>query len=171
MFIPVVGVFSGALWLGPADHTLWGVRWSGAGLALGAGMALRAFTLLLGLNISLGALTLSSWVRLFGALGMPGLGFALGAAFNLLPTLTLLSEAAYQSIRLRAGWRRPFVAVRLYVVTVTANALRYGDDIVKAASSRAFDPAHYAPQPLPWRRADTWLGVVLLLISLASYVL
>jgi energy-coupling factor transporter transmembrane protein EcfT len=163
-----VAVFSGALWLGEPDSALGGLRWSRAGLALGAGMALRALTLLLGLNISLGAFRLSSWIRLFGALGLPGLGFALGAAFNLLPALTLLSESAYHSIRLRAGGRRPLVAARLFIVTITANALRYGDEIVKAASARAFDPNHYPRQSIRWRPADSALGGLLLLMSLIS---
>ena len=163
-----VALLSGALWLGEADSALWGLRWSRAGLGLGAGMALRALALLLGLNISLGALRLSAWTRLFGALRLPGLGFALGVAFNLLPTLTLLSEAAYHSIRLRAGWRRPLVATRLFVVTITANALRYGDEIVKAASSRAFDPNRYPQQSIVWRLADWALGGVLALVSLLA---
>jgi energy-coupling factor transporter transmembrane protein EcfT len=29
----------------------------------------------------------------------------------------------------------------LFLVTVIANGLRYGDDVVQAASARAFDPA------------------------------
>ncbi|MGB9594317.1 MAG: hypothetical protein ACPL7R_09305 [Anaerolineae bacterium] len=29
--------------------------------------------------------------------------------------------------------------MRLFLVTVIANALRYGDDVVKSASARAFD--------------------------------
>jgi energy-coupling factor transporter transmembrane protein EcfT len=70
-----------------------------------------------------------------------GLGFALGVALNLEPVLRDTVEAAYHTLRLQGGFRRPVQAARLFLVTVIANGLRYGDDVVQAASARAFDPA------------------------------
>mgnify|MGYP005839551227 CR=1 FL=1 len=161
----------GALCLGERDTTTWGVRYSAAGLRQGALMGTRALALLVGLSISAAALSVSGWTRVLAAAGAPGLGFALGVAFNLLPTLGQLSESAYQSIRLRGGWRRPLRVARLYIVTIITNALGYGDEVVRAAASRAFDPATAPRAPVPWRAADRWLTGVLLAASLALWLL
>ena len=155
----------GALWLGERDAVTLGLAWSRAGLRQGLAMGVRALALILGLSVAVGGMSISAWARLFASWGLPGLGFALGVAFNLLPTLGDLSEAAYHSIRLRGGLRRPLVAARLFLITVTANALRYGDEVVKAASSRAFDPASYPRRAIPFRLPD---GVLLGILGLST---
>ncbi|HUX75422.1 MAG TPA: energy-coupling factor transporter transmembrane component T [Anaerolineae bacterium] len=127
--------------LGEAD-VRWGIlRLSRTGLEAGLWMALRAATLMLAFSASLGALSVAQMIRLFDGLGLRGLGFALGVALNLGPVLRDTVEAAYHTLRLRGGLRRPVQAARLFLVTVIANGLRYGDDVVQAASARAFDPA------------------------------
>jgi hypothetical protein len=77
----------------------------------------------------------------FEGLGLRGLGFAQGVALNLGPVLRDTVEAAYHTLRLRGGSRRPVQAAQFFLVTVIANGVRYGDDVVQAASARAFDPA------------------------------
>jgi energy-coupling factor transport system permease protein len=127
--------------LGEAD-VHWGiVRLSREGLEIGLRMALRAATLTLAFSVSLGALSVAQMIRLFDAVGLRGLGFALGVALNVGPTLRDVVEAAYHTLRLRGGFRRPVHNTRLFLVTAIANSLRYGDDVVTAASARAFDPA------------------------------
>ena len=126
--------------LGEADLR-WGMlRISRAGLETGAWMAARAATLMLAFSASLGALTVAQMMGLFERLGLRGLGFALGVALNLGPVLRDTVEAAYHTLRLRGGFRRPIQTARLFLVTVIANGVRYGDDVVQAASARAFDP-------------------------------
>ncbi len=128
-----------ALLLGERDLQ-WGfLRLSGEGFRIGVWMSVRAVALMLAFAISLGALSITEMVRLFDAAKLRGLGFALGVALNLGPVLRDAVEAAYHTIRLRGGFRRPVHAMRLFLVTVIANALRYGDDVVKSASARAFD--------------------------------
>lgn len=128
-----------ALLLGERDLQ-WGfLRLSREGFLIGVWMSVRAMSLMLAFAISLGALTITEVVRLFDAANLRGLGFALGVALNLGSVLRDAVEAAYHTIRLRGGFRRPILAVRLFLVTVIANALRYGDDVVKSASARAFD--------------------------------
>ena len=127
------------------------VRWgvlplSRAGLEAGLWMALRAMTLMLAFSVSLGGLSVTQMTHLFDALELRGLGFALGVALNLGPILRDTMEAAYHTLRLRGGARRPVQSLRLFLVTVIANALRYGDDVVRAASARAFDPAATPPR-------------------------
>jgi len=127
--------------LGEPD-TRWGVlRLSRAGLEMGFWMALRALTLMLVFGVSLGGLSIAQMMRLLDRLGLRGLGFALGVALNLGPALRDAAEAAYHTLRLRGGLRRPVLSARLFLVTVIANGLRYGDDVVKAALARGFDPA------------------------------
>jgi len=60
------------------------------------------------------------------------------------------------------------VAVRHFLVTVTANALRYGDEVVKVASSRAFDPATQPRRAIPLRPEDV---ILLAAVSLSSIIL
>ncbi len=130
-----------ALILGERDLGWGPVRLSREGLAMGWGMAVRAAALVLAFNVTVGALSVSQVMRIFEALHVRGLGFALGVALNLGPVLRDVVEAAYHTIRLRGGIRRPWQSARLFLVTLIANALRYGDDVVKAAAARAFDPA------------------------------
>ena len=127
--------------LGEADVHWGSLQLSRAGLEAGLWMALRAATLTLAFNFSLGALSVAQMIRLFDTVGLRGLGFALGVALNAGPALLDVVEAAYHTLRLRGGFRRPVRNARLFLVTIISNSLRYGDDIVTAASARAFDPA------------------------------
>ena len=125
-----------------APTMCWGVAClSLDGLETGFWMAVRALTLMLAFSVGLQPLTIAEAMLLFEKSGLRGLGFALGVALNLRQTLRDAVESAYHSLRLRGGLRTPLRAVRLFLVTVIANALRYGDDVVKAATARAFDPA------------------------------
>ena len=135
--------------LGEADVRWGGLPLSRAGLEAGAGMALRAATLALAFSVGVGGLSVARLMHLFDGLGVRGLGFALGVALNLVPVLQDVVGAAYHTLRLRGGFRRPVQNTRLFLITVIANALRYGDDVVKAASARAFDPTARLPQSRP----------------------
>jgi energy-coupling factor transporter transmembrane protein EcfT len=132
--------------LGEPDVHLGIVGLSRTGMITGVWMAARAATLMLAFSVSLGALSVAQMIHLFDGLGLRGLGFALGVALNLGPVLRDAVEAAYHTMRLRGGFRRPVQNARLFLITVVTNALRYGDDVVKAASARAFDPAASLPR-------------------------
>lgn len=143
-----------ALLLGERDLQ-WGfLRLSREGFLIGVWMSVRAVALMLAFAISLGSLSITEMVRLFDAANLRGLGFALGVALNLGPVLRDAVEAAYHTIRLRGGFRRPVQAMRLFLVTVIANALRYGDDVVKSASARAFDLEATTNSTIAVGRAD-----------------
>lgn len=113
--------------------------WSG--LSVGLEMAARALSLTLAFSLGLSALSLSDLLALFDRLHLPGLGFALGVAMNLLKTLESMARVTFETIKLRGGLRRPLVALRLFLVTLVTNTLRYGDQIVDVAAMRAFDPS------------------------------
>ena len=104
-------------------------------------------------------------------MGLRGLGFATALAVNLLETLREMAVVTLQTIWLRAGWRRPWTALRLFLVTTVANTLQYGDEVVSAAAVRAFDPQQGHRIPLPLRRVDLWLGALLLACSAVVLVL
>jgi energy-coupling factor transporter transmembrane protein EcfT len=134
-----------ALALGPflsptAGLTLEGVSLGWSGLSLGLEMAGRALTLTLAFSLGLSALSLSDLMALFDRLRLRGLGFALGVAMNLVRTLEQMATVTFETIRLRGGLARPIVALRLFLITLVSNTLRYGDQIVDAAAVRAFDP-------------------------------
>ena len=155
--------------LGDPDLTLGPITLSRSGLELGAWMALRATCLTLGFSVSLGSMPPSDVVDLFEGMGLKGLGFALGVALNLLSVLREVIETTYHTLRLRGGLRRPWMALRLFLVTVISNALRYGDDVVVAASARGFDPATRRRAMPVFRRADG--AFALGLLGLGAFML
>ena len=110
------------------------------GLRAGLAMAARALALTLAFSLGLSALSVSDVIALFERLRLTGLGFALGVAMNLFNTLHEMARVTFDTIKLRGGLRRPLLALRLFLVTLLSNTLRYGDQIVNAASVRAFDP-------------------------------
>ncbi|MFN2270323.1 MAG: energy-coupling factor transporter transmembrane component T family protein [Anaerolineae bacterium] len=157
----LTAVILGAFLLGEPDVGLGPLRLSREGFTAGLEMAGRAFTLALAFNLGLGSLSLSDIVAVFDRMGLRGLGFATALAMNLLGTLQEMATVTLQTIRLRGGLRRPWTALRLYLITTVANTLRYRDEIVKAATARAFDPHKNPSMPLPLQRADLWLMIVL----------
>jgi energy-coupling factor transporter transmembrane protein EcfT len=152
----------GPLVLGEKDLAWGWLRLSREGFWMGLWMALRALCLTVAFSVALNALSVSEMARLFETVGLKGLGFALGVALNLLPTLQETSEATYHTLRLRGGFRRPCQALKLFLVTVIANALRHSDDVVNAAAARAFEPTLRRGEPVRFQRADGLLAVVLL---------
>jgi len=141
------------------------------GLSMGLEMAGRALTLMLAFSLGMSALSLSDMLAVFDRLHLRGLGFALGVAMNLLATLQDMARATFETIKLRGGLRRPLVALRLFLVTLVSNTLRYGDQIVNAASVRAFDPSAGRARALSPRRADAWLAAALTACTAGCWLL
>jgi energy-coupling factor transporter transmembrane protein EcfT len=157
----LAAVALGPFLIGEPDVTLGPLRLSRAGWAAGLEMAGRAFTLTLAVGLGVASLSLSDLVAVFDRLGLRGLGFAVALAMNMLGTLREMATVTLQTIRLRGGMRRPWLALRLFLITAVANTLRYGDEVVNAAAVRAFDPHGGQSAALPLRRADLWLLALL----------
>lgn len=141
------------------------------GLSMGLEMAGRTLTLMLAFSLGMSALSLSDMLAVFDRLRLRGLGFALGVAMNLLATLQDMARATFETIKLRGGLRRPLVALRLFLVTLVSNTLRYGDQIVHAASVRAFDPSAGRARTLSPRQADAWLAAALTACAAGCWLL
>lgn len=153
----------GPFLIGEPDMMLGPLHISQEGFTAGLEMAGRALSLALAFNLGIGTLSLSDVVAVFGRLGLRGLGFATALAMNLLGTLQEMAVVTQQTIWLRGGMRRPWTALRLFLITTVANTLRYRDDIVNAATVRAFDLNQGQSPPLPLRLSD-----LLLLTALAG---
>jgi energy-coupling factor transporter transmembrane protein EcfT len=167
-------VVLGSLLIGEPSVTLGPLGLSREGFEVGLEMAGRALTLTLAFDLGIGSLTLSDFVAVFDRMGLRGLGFATALALNLLGTLREMVTVTLQTIYLRGGMQRPWKALRLFLITTVANTLRYRDEIVNAATSRAFDPNDGQSLPLPLLRADLWLlamltGCTAVLLSLGMH--
>ena len=164
----LMAVALGPFLIGQPDAALGPLRLSRAGFASGLEMAGRACVLMLAFSLGAASLSLSDVIALFDRLGLRGLGFATALALNLVGTLYEMAAVTWQTIRLRGGLRRPWLALRLFLITTVANTLRYGDEVVNAAMVRAFDPnGGSRPAPLPLRRGDLWLSAILAGCSVA----
>lgn len=156
-------VVPASLFVGQADLRAWGVALSREGIAAGAQMALRALVIIIAVTGFAASVSVNEAGGLLERAGLKGLGFALGVAVNMLPTLADTSANAYHAMRLRGGWRRwRLQPVRLLLVTTVANSLRHADDIVNAAEARAFAIDRRRPLPPLWRGCDLVLAAGLL---------
>jgi len=154
------GAALGPFLIGQPDVTWGWLRLSRDGLVAGLEMSGRATALTLAIGLGVSRLSLSDIVALFDRIGLRGMGFATALAMNLLDTLRDTAAVTLQTIRLRGGMRRPWTALRLLLITTITNTLRYGDEVVGAASLRAFDPDSGPRARIPLRRADLWVLVL-----------
>jgi len=124
---------------GEKDFSIAGVGVSSEGVLGGIGMAVRAMTIVIATSAFARVVSIGGLSSLFARLGLGEIGFLLGIAMNLLPLIQSTSASVLLAMRLRGGFRRNRVkALKKMVVTILVNALRYSDDIVCAAESRAF---------------------------------
>ena len=79
-------------------------------------------------------------------MGFRGLGFTLGVALNLLPSLEKAAINSWQSLWMRGGLRKKrWDGIRHLLVTIITNALNRTEQISLAADGRAFNPNHCRP--------------------------
>lgn len=149
----------------------WGpFRLSQEGLTTGVFMLMRGLSILLAFSASIGALSVARLSAVFERLGLKGLGFAFGVAVNLSVSLQDIIRVTYHTLHQRGAFRlsrRLFPNLRLFLLGVFTNALRHGDEVVLAASARAFDPERPAGSPIPLTTGD----VALILLLLTALVL
>jgi energy-coupling factor transporter transmembrane protein EcfT len=157
--------------IGEKDLSLFGLSLSRQGFWAGLWMALRALSVALAVGGFAYAVSVDEMARLFEMAGLKGVGFAVGVAFNLLPTLEETARNAYDAMRLRGGFQRGRLqALQMLVVAVVVNALRRGDEVVEAAEARAFRPDGPRQEPLPLGRTDLALVAVLIALGVAILV-
>jgi energy-coupling factor transporter transmembrane protein EcfT len=142
------------------------------GLKSGFLMVLRAVILLLALDGFSSSVDVSQVAGLAEKLGLRGLGFSVGVAFNMLPILRDSATASWYSLWMRGGLRRrPLHSLKLLALTIVGNALRRGEEIALAAEARAFNPQRIRAIPLSRGQLDLWMVLPLLVTFLAILML
>jgi len=160
------------LLIGKRDVLLWGLMLSQEGFWAGLWMVTRALSIALAATVFARTVSVAQMAQLFEGMRLKGLGFALGVATNVLPTIQENMDTSYQAMRLRGGFRsRRLHTLKLLLVTVIAGSLRRGDDIVWAAEARAFDPAQSQGQPIAVARADVALAAAMGALALVLLML
>lgn len=156
--------------LGTIDASWMGIPYSSEGLAISLQIAIRLVVVLTAIDGFTSAVDPAALSGVLERLGLRNLGFSIGVALNLLPALQEAGITTWQAMHMRGGTRRHWLRnLRLYVVTVIANALRRGEEIALAAEGRAFSPDHPNTTPLPTGRLDKVVlaaGPVLLIAML-----
>jgi len=154
------------------DASLFGIDYSMDGLKNGLLMILRAVVILVAVDGFSSAVEIGEVAGLAERLGLRGLGFSIGVAFNLLPALRQATANTWHSLWMRGGLRRRrLYSLRLMLVTILTSALQRGDEIALAAEARAFTPERSRAIPLRRGRLDAWLGLPLLGILLVIMLL
>ncbi|NLG71963.1 MAG: energy-coupling factor transporter transmembrane protein EcfT [Chloroflexi bacterium] len=164
-------VVMNALLFGEADQTIAGIPFSLQGLHSGLVMVVRAAVILVAVDGFSSKVDVVEVAGLFERIGLPGLGFAIGTAVNLLPGLRSSAAATWRSLQMRGGLRsQRRRGLQLFMLTVLTNALRRGEEIALAAEARAYNPEHSRRLPLRSGRWDVWLALAAV-ISLIPFMI
>ena len=103
--------------------------------------------------------------------GLRGLGFALGVALNLLPSLQTSAVQSWYTLKMRGGLRKQrWRGCRLLVITIITNALKRAEEVSLAAELRAFSPEKSRPFPIQRGSLDR-VSVGLMILSFILLVL
>jgi energy-coupling factor transporter transmembrane protein EcfT len=153
--------------LGEIDRSFWGLGYSSEGLLAGLQIAMRFIVVLIAINGLTGSVEITAIAGLLERVGLQGLGFSMGVALNLLPSLQQSSINAWHSLWMRGGLRRQRRrGLRLLAFSIITNALRRAEEIALAAEARAFSPDRSRPMPIVVGNRD-WL---ILVFALGTFV-
>jgi energy-coupling factor transporter transmembrane protein EcfT len=168
LFFACLLVLPSVFWGAEPSAEIGGVPVSLDGLVNGLGMLLRAIVIMVAVGGFATAVDVSEVAGLLERAGLPGLGFSMGVAVNLLPSLQHSSQTVWRTLQMRGGLRRERRrAAQLVLVTVVANALRRAEEIALAAEVRGFTPQKARAMPLRAGSVDGLLVLGLLLSWLA----
>ncbi|HSK09484.1 MAG TPA: energy-coupling factor transporter transmembrane component T [Vicinamibacterales bacterium] len=155
-------------WEGPR-YAIGPVSVSAHGVVLGAQMSARALAILIALAGFAATVPVTAVATLMDRAGLAGMGFALGVAVNMLPTVQASAITTWQAFRQRGGLRRRWLrSLRLILVTIVSESLRRAEDLVAAAHARGFG-AGRRPAPLARGRLDLPVAAVLALVVAAIW--
>ena len=171
LFLAILIILPNLLLVGDVDYQLLGVPVSLVGLRIGLQMVLRMIIVLVSVDGFSSTVDISEVAGLFEKFGLPGLGFSVGVAVNLLPSLRHSSFCAWHAMRLRGGFRRQRLrSLRFLIVTIVANALRHAEGIALAAEVRAFSPEHSRSLPMKKGECDWFVTAGLLVVLLGLLI-
>jgi len=154
--------------MGEQDSSLWGIPYSSEGLAGSLQIILRVIVVLIAVNGFTGAVDIASIAGLLERFGLRGLGFSMGVALNLLPSLQTAALNTWHSLWMRGGLRaQRWRGIRLLLLTIVTNALLRTEEIALAAEGRAFSPERTRAMPLRSGSLDRVVvtGIVVLTVG------
>jgi energy-coupling factor transporter transmembrane protein EcfT len=147
--------------VGEIDRSLAGIPYSTEGLSITIQVALRILVVLVSVQGLTSSIDISSVAGLLEHAGLHGLGFSVGVALNLLPTLQQSALNAWRSLWMRGGLRKHRLhSLRLLAVTIIAGALSRAEEIALAAEARGFLPERARSLPV---KIGKWDWVILTL--------
>ena len=145
--------------LGDLDRSFWSLPYSSEGIGISLQIFLRVIVVLASVDGFTNSVDISSVAGLLERFGLQGLGFSMGVALNLLPSLKTAATNTWRSLWMRGGLRKQrWRGIRLLFLTVITNALRRSEEIALAAETRAFCPERCQPMPL---QIGSWDRIVL----------
>lgn len=156
--------------VGELDRNLGGVPYSSTGLISSIQIAIRILVVLIAVNGLTSSVDITSVAGLLERAGLHGIGFSVGVALNLLPSLQQSALNAWRSLWMRGGLRKERLrAVRLMAVTIMAGALNRAEEIALAAEARAFSPEKARGLPVKNGKYDKAI-LILSFLSLFSLI-
>ncbi len=171
LFFSILIMVPNLLWVGELDTSVMGVSFSTSGFITGMQMILRAMVVIVAVDGFSSSVNITEVAGLFERAGLPGLGFSMGVAVNMLPALRRSSQCTWQSLSMRGGLRHQWWrGIRLLLVTIVASALRRAEEIALSAEVRAYSPGSSRPQPITRGLYDL-LIIILVVISLLVTVI
>jgi energy-coupling factor transporter transmembrane protein EcfT len=157
--------------LGDVDQSILGINYSSEGLNAGVQIALRFIVVLIVINGLTGSVEITAIAAILERFGLQGLGFSMGVALNLLPSLQQASMNAWHSLWMRGGLRKQRVrGIRLMFFSIVTNALRRAEEIALAAESRAYSPERSRPLPIVMGIWD-WVVIFLAVGSVVTVII
>jgi len=153
--------------IGDRDISLFGLWVSREGLWTGLWMSFRAMAIALAANALASFVSVAEMAQLLEKVGLKGLGFALGVALNMLPTLREAAGNTFNAMRLRGGFRHHrFQTLKMLFVAVIVNSLQHADQVVDAAEMRAFNVERHSYDPIPFTLPDLILITILSVVAI-----
>ena len=153
---------------GEIDHEFLGIGISTTGLQASRQIFLRFLVVMYALEGFTSSVDITSIAGLLERCGLHGLGFSMGVAINLIPTLQKSITRSWQSLKMKGGLRKKrWRGLMLFMLTAVTNVLVNAEDMALAAESRAFNSGKTRPAPIKKSNFD-W---VLLPLSVISIVL
>lgn len=141
--------------MGETDGAILGLPYSSEGLAVGLNAGVRFIVVLLAVYSFTESVDIPSLAGTLERFGLQGLGFSIGVALNLVPSLRDSAFKSWYSLKMRGGFRKQWMrGIQLYLVVVITNALRQAEEIALAAEARAFSPDKSQPMAIKKCKLD-----------------
>ena len=152
--------------LGETDQVFLGIRISTTGLEASRLIFIRYLVVMYALEGFTTSVDISSIAGLLERGGLKGLGFSMGVALNLIPSLQISITQSWQSLKMKGGLRKKrWRGVMLFGLTAISNVIVNAEEIALAAESRAFTPGITRPAPIKKSKLD-WILLPLGFISI-----